>query len=369
MSAEVPNQTNINKGSSFRARRLIDQWPLLVWAAMLGLVLYLYSQRGVNVRVNGMIAAHNEEISATEDGVILEVLVKEGDKVAKGQELVKLDSTLIKREIEDYKANLPFVKADMQRKFKSTKFGINADLQRAKSQKASSQSRLEAAQQNVELIKINVEQQLSLQSELDKAINRVESIENELLIHNESIDALTVDLDEADDLLKQLDSVSIPEELFVLKQRLANKILIAPGEGTIHKINKLGGVIKLGEPILSINITAPGNARPKTIRALIPQDQNPQDLSQDGHVWISLKEKNPKAYKAKIITVSPSIEALPNYNTPIRGQYIRGRIVVCELPEDFEEQLPGTGVHVHLTEPGNFDIWDFGRTPIKAASN
>ena len=73
--------------------------------------------------------------------------------------------------------------------------------------------------------------------------------------------------------------------------------------------------------------------------------------------------------KAKIITVSPSIEALPNYNTPIRGQYIRGRIVVCELPEDFEEQLPGTGVHVHLTEPGNFDIWDFGRTPIKAASN
>ena len=92
MSAEVPNQTNINKGSSFRARRLIDQWPLLVWAAMLGLVLYLYSQRGVNIRVNGMIAAHNEEISATEDGVILEVLVKEGDKVAKGQELVKLNN-------------------------------------------------------------------------------------------------------------------------------------------------------------------------------------------------------------------------------------------------------------------------------------
>ena len=126
---------------------------------------------------------------------------------------------------------------------------------------------------------------------------------------------------------------------------------------------------KLGEPIMSINLASPDNARPKTIRALIPQDQNPQDLNQDGHVWISLKEKNPKAHKAKIITISPSIEALPNYNTPIRGQYIRGRIVVCELPEDFENELPGTGVHVHLTEPGNFDIWDFGRTPIKAASN
>ena len=69
-----------------------------------------------------MIAAHTEEISASEDGVIIELLVKEGEKVAKGQELVKLDTALIEKEIEDYKANLPFIKADMQRKFKATKF-------------------------------------------------------------------------------------------------------------------------------------------------------------------------------------------------------------------------------------------------------
>ena len=114
MSAEVPNQTNLNKGSSFRARRLMDKWPLLVWLAILGLVIFLYTQRGVQVRLNGMIAAHTEEISAPEDGVIMEILVKEGEKVAKGQELVKLDTALIEKEIEDYKANLPFIKADMQ---------------------------------------------------------------------------------------------------------------------------------------------------------------------------------------------------------------------------------------------------------------
>jgi len=369
MSAEVPNQPNNRKGSSFRTRRLLDHWPLMVWAAILAMVLFMYSKRGVQVRINGMIAVHTEEISASEDGVIIEILVKEGEKVAKGQELVKLDTSLVEREIEDYKANLPFIKADMQRKFKATKFDINADLQRAKSQKASAQSRLEAARQNVELIKKNLEQQLSLQSELDNAIMRSEAIQNELAIHVESINSLSKDLDEADKLLRKLDEITIPEELFVLNERLKNKILTAPGEGTIHRINKLGGVTKLGEPILSINLTSPNNAKSKTIRALIPQDQDPQSLSQDGHLWISLRQKNPVAHKAKIITISPSIEALPNYNTPIRGQYIRGRIVVCELPNDFEDQLPGTGVHVHLTEPGNFNIWDFGKTPVKAASN
>ena len=99
----------------------MDKWPLLVWLAILGLVIFLYTQRWGQVRLNGMIAAHTEEISASEDGVIIELLVKEGEKVAKGQELVKLDTALIEKEIEDYKANLPFIKADMQRKFKATK--------------------------------------------------------------------------------------------------------------------------------------------------------------------------------------------------------------------------------------------------------
>ena len=89
MSAEVPNQPNNRKGSSFRTRRLLDHWPLMVWAAILGMVLFMYSKRGVQVRINGMIAVHTEEISASEDGIIMEILVKEGEKVAKGQELVK----------------------------------------------------------------------------------------------------------------------------------------------------------------------------------------------------------------------------------------------------------------------------------------
>ena len=85
MSAEVPNQTNINKGSSFRARRLMDKWPLLVWLAILGLVIFLYTQRGVQVRLNGMIAAHTEEISAPRMASSLSYLLRRARKLPKGR--------------------------------------------------------------------------------------------------------------------------------------------------------------------------------------------------------------------------------------------------------------------------------------------
>ena len=156
MSNHIPNEIKLKKTSTYRARKIFEKWPFLVWLAVLGLVLYLYSQKGVEIRINGMVTAHTEEISALEDGIILKVLVKEGEKVSKGQELIALDPSLIQKEIDDYKANLPFLRADMERKFKATRFGINADIQRAKSQKASAESRLETAKRSADLIKNNV---------------------------------------------------------------------------------------------------------------------------------------------------------------------------------------------------------------------
>ncbi|MED5470623.1 MAG: biotin/lipoyl-binding protein, partial [Verrucomicrobiota bacterium] len=257
MSNSIPNEIKLKKTSSYRARKIFEKWPILVWLGMLGLVLFLYSQRGVKVRINGMVTAHTEEISAPEDGVILKVLVKEGQKVSKGQELVTLDPSLLQKEIDDYKANLPFLRADMERKFKATRFGINADIQRAQSQKASAESRLETAKRNADLIKTNVENQLSLQSELGAALSKIDVIQTELDTHNKSIETLNADLKEADQLLTKVDSVNLPEELLVLKERVKNKTLVAPGEGTIFKLNKLGGVTQLGEPILTINLASP----------------------------------------------------------------------------------------------------------------
>jgi len=337
---------------------------------MLILVVVLYMQRNSYTRINGMVAASSADVAPPEDGVVLTVHVKEGDSVKAGQTLVTLDPLLVQKEIDDYKANLPFLRADMQRKFKATRFGINADIQKAKAEKANAQSRLETAQREEEIINTQVEQQLSLQRDLDNAIAKVEAIEIELSTHEEAIDELTKDLEEADKLIASLDALKIPDELLVLNQRLADKTLKAPGDGNVHKVHKLRGVAKLGEPILTIVLTAPENEQPeKTVRGFVKQDEDPEELQAGSTVWISERIKNPVAMPAEILSVSPGIEAIPNLGTPVPAQFLRGRVFICELPAKLEHLLPGTQVHIHRNEPGTFDFWGFGKTPVKSASN
>ncbi|MFP6872305.1 MAG: biotin/lipoyl-binding protein [Verrucomicrobiales bacterium] len=370
MSNEIPSKATPGAGTSYRTRRLVQKWPVLIWLAMVGLVAVLGMQLNRPSRINGMVSASSEEIAPPENGVVLTVHVKEGDTVKAGQPLVTLDPALVQKEIDDYKANLPFLRADIQRKFKATRFGINADIQKAKAEKANAQSRFETAQREEEIIKTQVEQQLSLQRDLDNAIAKVEAIEIELSTHEQSIDELAKDLAEADKLIASLDELKIPDELLVLNQRLADKTLKAPGAGNVHKVHKLRGVAKLGEPILTIVRTAPENGQPeKTVRGFAKQDENPEGLKAGSTVWISERIKNPVAMPAEILSVSPGIEAIPNLGTPVPAQFLRGRVFTCELPAKLEHLLPGTQVHIHRTEPGTFDFWGFGKTPVKSASN
>jgi multidrug resistance efflux pump len=370
MSNEIPSRAAVRSGSSFKYRRILHKWPVLIWLGMLSVVIILYMQRGSYSRINGMIAASTEEVAPPEDGVILTVHVREGDIVKAGQDLVTLDPSLVQKQIDDYKANLPFLRADMQRKFKATRFDINADIQKAKAEKANAQSRLESAQRNEELIADQVEKQLSLQRELDNAIAGVEAIEVELETHEASIQELTKDLEEADKLIASLDELKIPDELLVLNQRLADKTLKASGDGKVREVHKLRGVARLGDPILTIVLNSPGDGQPeKTVRGLVLQGENPEDLKAGNTVWISERVKNPEAMQTEILSVSPGIEALPNLGTPIPSRFLRGRSFTCRLPDELKHLLPGTEVHIHRKQPGKFDFWGFGKTPVQSANN
>ena len=100
MSNEIPSKATPGAGSSYRVRRLVQKWPVLIWLAMLSLVVVLYMKRDSYSRINGMVAANSEDIAPPEDGVVLTVHVKEGDAVTVGQALVTLDSVLVQREID-----------------------------------------------------------------------------------------------------------------------------------------------------------------------------------------------------------------------------------------------------------------------------
>ena len=186
-SNHLPSSPKVRRHSSYKLRRLGQLWPLLVWVGMVALIVTLYMQRGKYDRVNGMVSVSTEDIAAPEDGVILTVHVREGDMVKKGAPLVPLDALLIQKEIDDFKENLPFMRADIERKFKATRYGINADLQRAKADQARTQGQLDAAERNLLIVEERFENQRALEIDVREATNARDALKAEVGTYDASI--------------------------------------------------------------------------------------------------------------------------------------------------------------------------------------
>ncbi len=369
MSSEIPASHQPRQVGTFRLRRLLQKWPFLIWAGMLGLVVLMYLQRGSYGRVNGMVAAAVEDVAPPEDGVVLKVHVKEGDVVTEGQTLVTLDPTLIDNEIADYKASLPIEKINSKRRFASERISINTDLQRAKGDRAQAQAALDIAEEQLAAAKVGFEEQRVLQVALDAAQRERDIRKAAVTSLDEAIASLQADLDEVVQMIEDFEKIEIPEKLLVLEQRLTDKTLVATRGGTVQKIHKLRGIVQLGEPILTLIVTDPEGDDPvKTVRGFVPQGEDPESLELGATVWISVRGANPVAIPSKITSIAPDLSALPNLGTTLPGQFMRGREFGCELPADLRHLLPGTGVQIFRKEPGKFNIWSFGRTPVKSAS-
>jgi len=365
MSNQIPLTAQINKGGSFRLRQIAQKWPALVWFSAVAFLIVLYAQRGTYQRINGMVAATIEEVAPPDDSIILTVHVKAGDSVKKGQTLVTLDPTLIQKEIDDFKANLPIEKIELQRKFIAARTSINSDLLRTKAGRAQAQARLALAERTVTTLRDRVERKLALESDLFAAEGDRDALRAETAALDEAIVGLEVDLAATKALVDEFNNLEIPGELLVLNQRLADKILIATSDGTVQKVYKMRGVAQLGDPILSLLIT---DDAPKTAIGFIPHKENPEELQVGATIWISERIASAAASPARIISVAPDLTALPNYGTPVPGKFLRGREFTCELPAELSHLLPGTGIHIHRKEPGKFNLWSFGKTPVTSAS-
>lgn len=370
MSNEIPVIQKLNKGGSFRFRRLTQKWPFLVWLGALAFIVIIFMQRGTYGRVNGMVAATIEDIAPPEDGVLLIVHVKEGDAVKKGQTLATLDTTLIQKEIDDFKANLPIEKIELQRKFAAARTSAHAALLSTKTDLAQATARFGLAERNVLAVQDRFDRKLALEAELLAAKSDRDALQAEVAALDEEIVGLSADLAETKERAAEFNKIEIPGELLTLNQRLSDKTLIATRNGTVQKIHKLRGIAQLGDPVLSILVTENENGQPaKTVRGFVPQKENPEELQAGDTVWVSERTSSPVAIPTKIVSVAPDLAALPNYGTPVPSQFIRGREFICELPAGLEHLLPGTGVHIHRKEPGKVSFWSFGKDPVKAAGN
>lgn len=154
------------------------------------------------------------KISSDVSGEIVELLVKEGDTVQKGQLLLRVDPVLYESEVQRMLATLNGSKAN--------KANSEARLEQAKSQLVNSEA---AFKRNEKLF----QQQAISQSEFDQAKASYESAKAEVTAAQESVNsaAFTVSSTEA--------------SLTNAKDNLGRTSIYAPVSGTISKLNKKKG--------------------------------------------------------------------------------------------------------------------------------
>ncbi len=376
MSNELPASPKAKKGSSYRIRRITQMWPLLIWIGALAFFVYLYINRGGYERANGMVFSNTEDIAAPEDGVIKTVHVRDGDTVKRGDTLVTLDPTLLEREMEQLRRTLVIEALERKRRFQANFADARDALAQAQAEQARDQVDYDNAVEAFEQAKIDRQNNAITELQLQEAERLVGELNRKLGTHTIRIMELSQIKQDAFDLLGELPETASPQdpdekpkELVLLEERLKAKTIVADSDGVVQKVHKLRGVTRIGDPILTIIPTDDDSDRAaKLVRGFVRQTEHPEELHVGDTIWISERVENPVAYPAEIVSVAPDITAIENYGTQIAGGFLRGREFLCQLPDDLAELLPGTSVVIHREEPGKFNIWTFGRNPVKAAA-
>ncbi len=163
------------------------------------------------VSASGKIQSESEVIISPDvAGEIMELPVKEGDKVEAGQLLVKIDPDIQQSNVERLEAALNTSKAN---------------LANAESRKAQSVARLTNSKANYERVKKLYEEKVVTQSEYDATLSEYEVAKSDVEAANQSVQASKFNVKSAQAGLKEA------------QKNLTRTEIYSPVNGTISKLN------------------------------------------------------------------------------------------------------------------------------------
>jgi HlyD family secretion protein len=163
------------------------------------------------VSASGKIQSESEVIISPDvSGEIMELPVKEGDKVEAGQLLVKIDPDIQQSNVERLEAALNTSKAN---------------LANAQSRKAQSEARLVNSRANYERVQQLFEQKVVTQSEYDAALSEFNVAKSDVDASSQSVEASRFQVKSAEAALKEAEKSLTRTEIY------------SPVNGTISKLN------------------------------------------------------------------------------------------------------------------------------------
>jgi multidrug resistance efflux pump len=353
-------------------RRVLQSWPLLVWALAIGIILWLQDETSQYGTIAGVVYTEEQNVAPIETARLLSLEVPIGGSVTAGQVVAVMDSSILDAEYaaaEALAAEDDETLTRYQDSILRLSRQVEADLEKAQadylSEKIQSmQTSAELAELRTELARreallakqlIREEDVTALKPQIAALEKAEESYPELLAIREQRIQTARKDVEETRRWLRlepgQLISDAIQQKRVVrsavlasgleaLAQRRSAYLLRAAQEGEIARVfHQPGEVVPGGEPVIRIvRRSSPfvvGFLRETQIAAL----HEGQRVS----VW--RHGNGARRYDAVVESVSPDIEWLPGVVSPIPNQVLRGRRVMIRIPTA-HTLVPGETVQI-----------------------
>jgi multidrug resistance efflux pump len=394
MSEYHPNRTRpVRTKPLLTRRRILECWPVLVWAGVLGIALWAYRSGVVFARMNGAVDVDHQYVAPAEDGIVLKVLVQQGDIVEPGGIVAEMDSRAVKHQMLALAMGIAADRQEKMLQLERTRLSLESERRGYAITQAEDAGRLASLEkdldrgQKVVLLPGNkgagsvvsfpripaadlatlsadraeVEKR---QGALDESIKSVEGDMNRVnaLIQQIQKDTEHATAASAGDVTPEvLASLTTAEraDLLELKAQLDGCLLRAPKGGIVEKVNILeGAFVTAGQSVVEVVAEA------GRIVAFLPQAQL-ANVQKGSKVWISPSHDRNAIYASHVISIGSRVTGVLDTTSPLRNAMVYGRHITIALPDEAKSAgggssllVPGQTVIVHTRPPGGLPLID-----------
>jgi len=292
---------------------------------------------GDGLVLHGNVDIRQVELAFNASGRIAEVLVQEGDRVGKGQELARLDTERLKLALEQAQAQ-----ADVQR---STLARLQAgsrpeEIRQAAAQRDAARAAVEDASQVYARQKELVEKKSVAQQQADSAQHALDAARARLRAAEESYQLAVLGPRKEDVTAAEAGLAAQQAAVAGLRHDLGEGVLLAPDNGVIeNRILEPGDMASPQKPVVTLALANPIWARvylPETALGRVPEG---------ARATISSDSYPEREYAGWVGYVSPTAEFTPkNVETSeLRTSLVyQARVFVCDGRGELRLGMPVT---------------------------
>lgn len=331
------------------SKRMIGVLVLVLGVAVAGGVWWYHGSRDVvqpdRLVLYGNIDIREADLAFNNSEHIDRLLVREGDRVHKGQLLARLDSERMRAEVDAAEARVASRQAALARLEAGSR---PEEIRRARAEVAAAKARLVDAQATQQRFETLYQRRAVSKQALDSAVAALDTARAELKVADETL-ALAVEGARKEDIAEARAMLKADEAQLVLaREVLKDASLYAPFDGIIrNRILEPGDMVTPQTPVLTLARTDP-----LWVRAYAPETSLGR-LRPGMSASVSTDSFPDKSYRAWIGYISPTAEFTPkNVETPeLRTRLVyQVRVHVCNPNDELRLGMPAT-VTVALDQP------------------